>query len=61
MARGFVIDYEETVFLYGMVKNKVYMEQSLGFETHDQQSHAYRWKKAFYGLKQVPRTWYGKI
>jgi hypothetical protein len=63
MARGFVINYEETivpmgrhtsimalaaklewkinqmdeetVFLYGMVKNEVYMEQSLGFETHD--------------------------
>ena len=48
-------------FLYGVVKNEVYMEQSLGFETHDRQSHVYRWKKALYGLKQVPRTWYGKI
>ena len=32
------------------------MEQSLGFETHDRQSHVY---KALYELKQVPRTWYG--
>ena len=52
---------EETVFLYGMVKNKVYMEQSLGFETHDRQSHVYRLRKALYGLKQVPRTWYGRF
>ena len=87
MARGFVIDYEETIAPMGrytsimalaaklewkihqmdeetvfcMVKNEVYMEQSLGFETHDRQSHVYRWEKALYRLKQVPRTWYGKI
>ena len=81
MARGFVVDYEETTapigqihfvhgtsckarmeatpdgrgdsFLNGVVKDEVYMDQSLGFETHDQQSHVYRWKKALYGLKQV--------
>ena len=47
--------------MYGMVKDEVYMEQSLGFETHDRQSHVYRWKKALYELKQVPRTWYGRI
>ena len=51
----------ETTFLNGVVKDKVYMEQSLGFETHDRQSHVYIWKKALYGLKQVPRTWYGRI
>jgi hypothetical protein len=45
-------------FLYGVDKNKVYMEQSLGFETHDRQSHVY---KALYGLKQVLRTWYGRF
>ena len=44
---------EETVFLYGVVKNEVYMEKSLEFETHDWQSHVYRWKKALYGSKQV--------
>ena len=51
----------KTTFLNGVVKDKVYVEQSLGFETHDRQSHVYRWKKALYGLKQVPRTWYGRI
>ena len=48
----------EITFPYGMVKDEVYMEQSLGFETHDQQSHVY---KALYRLKQVPKTWYGRI
>jgi len=48
-------------FLNGVVKDEVYMEQSLGFKTHDRQSHVYRWKKALYKLKQVPRTWYGRI
>ena len=48
-------------FLNGVVKDEVHMEQSLGFETHDRQSHVYRWKKALYKLKQVPRTWYGRI
>ena len=51
----------ETTFLNGVVKDEVYMEQSLGFETHDRQSHVYRWKKALYGLKQAPRTWYGRF
>ena len=45
-------------FLYGVDKNEVYMEQSLGFETHDRQSHVY---KALYELKQVLRTWYGRV
>ena len=66
MARGFVVDYEETtapmgkytsfmvlaaklewrlhqtdeetVFCMVWIKNEVYMELSLGFETHDQET-----------------------
>ena len=37
------------------------MEQPLGFETHDKESHVCRLKKALYGLKQAPRTWYDRI
>ena len=44
----------KTTFVIGVVKDEVYVEQSLGFETHDRQSHVCRWEKAFYGLKQVP-------
>ena len=47
----------KTTFLNGVDKEEVYMEQSLGFKTHDRQSHVYRWKKALYRLKQVWQIW----
>ena len=51
----------KTSFLNGAVEEEVYLEQPLGLETHDRQSHVCRLKKTLYGLKKVPRTWYGKI
>ena len=48
-------------FLNGLVKEEVYMEHPLGFETHDRKTHVCKLKKALYGLKQAPRTWYGKM
>ena len=39
----------------------MYVENPLGFETHDRESHLCRLKKALYGLKKTPRTWYGRI
>ena len=48
-------------FLNGVDKNEVYMELSLGFETHDRETHVCKLKKALYGLKQVLRTWYGRF
>ena len=51
----------KTAFLNGVVEEEVYVEQPLGFETHERESHVCRLKKSMYGLKQAPRTWYGKI
>ena len=48
-------------FLNGVVKEEVYVEQPLSFETHDKESHVCRLKKALYGLKQAPKTWYDRI
>ena len=40
---------------------EVYVEQPLGFEDQDWDTHVYRLKKALYGLKQAPRAWYERI
>ena len=40
----------KTIFLNGVVEEEVYVEQTLGFKTHDRQSHVFRLKKALYGL-----------
>ena len=49
----------KTAFLIGVVNEE--MEQPLGFETHDRESHVCKLKKSLYGLKQAPRTLYGRI
>ena len=51
----------KTAFFNGVVEEEVYVEQPLGFETHDRESHVCRLKKALYGLKQAPRTWHSRI
>ena len=40
----------KTTFLNGVVE-EVYVEQPLGFETHDKQTHVCKLKRALYGLK----------
>ena len=42
----------KTAFLNGVVEKEVYVEQPLGFDTHDRESHVCRLKKSLYaGLK----------
>jgi hypothetical protein len=51
----------KTTFLNGETKEEVYVEQPLGFETHDRETHVCRLKKALCGLKQAPKACYGRI
>ena len=48
----------KSTLLNDVVEEEVYMEQPLGFETHERKTHVCKLRKALYGLKQAPRTWY---
>jgi hypothetical protein len=45
-------------FLNGQIKEEVYVEQPLDFESEGYPNHAYKLYKTLYGLKQAPRAWY---
>nr|GEV04808.1 retrovirus-related Pol polyprotein from transposon TNT 1-94 [Tanacetum cinerariifolium] len=47
----------KTPFLYGPLKEEVYMNQPDGFVDPYHPDKVYRLKKALYGLKQAPRAW----
>ena len=51
----------KTAILHGAIKEEVYVEQPLGFEVQDRDSHVCRLKKALNGLNQAPRAWYERI
>ena len=48
-------------FLNGIGEEEVYVEQPLGFETHDRKTHVCKLNKALYGMKQAPRSWYDRM
>ncbi|GKC46880.1 retrovirus-related pol polyprotein from transposon TNT 1-94 [Tanacetum coccineum] len=50
------IDYDESAFLYGKIKEKVYVCQPPGFEDPDFPDRVYKVEKAFYGLHQAPKA-----
>ncbi|GJR84312.1 putative ribonuclease H-like domain-containing protein [Tanacetum coccineum] len=56
------IDYEEvfapSAFLYGTIKEEVYVTQPPGFKDPDHLDKVYKVVKTLYGLHQAPRAWY---
>nr|GEW69126.1 putative ribonuclease H-like domain-containing protein [Tanacetum cinerariifolium] len=48
----------KSTFLYGTIKEKVYVCQPLGFEDPDYPDKVYKVVKALYGLHQAPKAWY---
>ncbi|GKB27726.1 retrovirus-related pol polyprotein from transposon TNT 1-94 [Tanacetum coccineum] len=51
----------KTTFLYGPLKEEVYINQPDGFVDPYHPDQVYRLKKALYGLKQAPRAWYDEL
>ncbi|GJX46779.1 retrovirus-related pol polyprotein from transposon TNT 1-94 [Tanacetum coccineum] len=48
-------------FLYGPLKEEVYVNQLDGFVDPYHPDQVYHLKKALYGLKQAPRAWYDEL
>nr|GEZ33257.1 hypothetical protein [Tanacetum cinerariifolium] len=48
----------KSAFLYGTIKEEVYVCQPPGFEDPENPNKVYKVVKALYGLHQAPRAWY---
>ncbi|GJT87699.1 putative ribonuclease H-like domain-containing protein [Tanacetum coccineum] len=51
----------KSAFLYGKIKEEVYVCQSPGFEDPEFPDRVYKVEKALYGLHQSPRAWYETV
>lgn len=51
----------KSAFLYGELKEKVYIDQPEGFIKKGVENKVYWLKNALYGLKQAPRAWFSRI
>jgi hypothetical protein len=51
----------KSTFLNGVIQEKVFVRQPLGFENPKYPNRVYKLSKALYGLNQAPRTWYARF
>jgi len=51
----------KSMFLNGLIKEEVYVEQPSRFESSIYPHHVFKLNNALYGLKQARRTWYEKL
>nr|GEU40827.1 hypothetical protein [Tanacetum cinerariifolium] len=51
----------KSVFLYGKIKEEVYVCQQPGFKDPDFPDRVYKVKEALYGLHQAPRAWFTEV
>jgi len=52
----------KNAFLNDILNEEVYMEQASGFIAHREYANKVcRLKKSLYGLKQFPKTWFGRF
>ena len=51
----------KTAFLYGEIKEEIYVDQPPGFVDSKFPNHVYKLDKALYGLHQAPRAWYATL
>nr|GFA01699.1 retrotransposon protein, putative, unclassified [Tanacetum cinerariifolium] len=51
----------KSAFLYGKIKEEVYVTQPKGFEDPHNPKHVYKVVKALYGLHQAPRACYARL
>nr|GEZ23867.1 copia protein [Tanacetum cinerariifolium] len=51
----------KSAFLNGFINEEVYVAQPPGFIDFKKPDHVYKLKKAFYGLKQAPKSWYNRL
>lgn len=51
----------DTAFLYGDLKEEIYMEQPTGYVDSTHPKHVWKLNKSLYGLKQAPAVWYDQV
>jgi hypothetical protein len=51
----------KSAFLNGFLKEKIYVEQPLGYIDAKNEGKVYKLKRALYDLKQAPRAWNTRI